>query len=173
MTAANWTDGVLELVRDNSSLIEIVLFVLGFAESIVFFSFFIPASVLFLAIGGLHAASGGALWPLILAGAAGSFVGDLVSYWIGWYYRDRLPTMWPFNRHPEWLSNANRFFEKYGLAGIVLAKFVGPMRPLVPTISGAVSMPRGAFLLASAVSSIIWAIVFLVPSYYGVSWFTS
>lgn len=172
MASGHWTDSVLQFVREHETLIEVVLFVLGFAESIVFFSFFIPASVLFLAIGGLHGASGGELWPLVCAGAAGAFLGDIVSYGIGWRYRDRLQGMWPFNRHPEWLSNASRFFDRYGILGVVIAKFVGPMRPLVPTISGAVAMPRGAFLAASGVSSVVWSIVFLVPAYYGVGWLT-
>lgn len=163
---------LLRFVRDNGALIEVVLFVLAFAESIVLFSFFIPASVLFLAIGGLHGASGGVLWPLVLAGAAGAFLGDLVSYAIGWRYRDRLQQMWPFNRHPEWLGNAQRFFDRWGILGVVLAKFVGPMRPLVPTISGAVDMPRGPFVAASVVSSVVWSLVFLVPTYYGVGWLT-
>lgn len=160
---------ILEFVRNNETLIEATIFVLAFGESIVLFSFFIPASAIFLGIGALQAASGGALWPLLIAGTIGAFLGDLVSYWIGWRYRNDLHSTWPFRTHPEWLPNARRFLERYGIAGVVVAKFIGPMRPLVPTISGACAMPGRSFLLASGVSSLIWSIVFLVPTFYGVS----
>jgi membrane protein DedA with SNARE-associated domain len=168
MEADTMIAATLRFVRDNEAAVEAVLFLLAFGESIVFFSFFIPASLLFLAIGGLHGASGGDLLPLLLAGAAGAFFGDLVSYWIGWRYRDDLQNRWPFRSNPEWLPMARRFFDKWGILGVVAAKFIGPMRPLVPTISGAVSMPWGPFVAASAVSSFVWALVFLVPTFYGV-----
>ena len=159
--------GITRFARENEALIEATLFALGFAESIVLFSFFIPASVLFIAIGGLQGAIGGEILPLVLAGTAGAFLGDIVSYYIGWHYRERLPSMWPFRANPGWLPTARRFFDKWGIAGVVVAKFIGPMRPLVPTISGAVSMPRPLFVTASALSSLIWSLVFLLPAYYG------
>ena len=165
MEAGKLIEGTLRFVRENETLVEAVLFILAFGESIVLFSFFIPASLLFLAIGGLHGASGGNLLPLLLAGTCGAFLGDLVSYWIGWRYRNDLKNRWPFRGNPEWLPKARAFFERWGIAGVVVAKFIGPMRPLVPTISGAVSMPWGIFVAASAVSSFVWAVVFLGPTF--------
>lgn len=163
---------ILEFTRNNEKLIEAVIFLLAFGESIVLFSFFIPASALFLAIGALQAASGGELWPLLVAGTVGAFLGDLVSYWIGWRYRHDLQNTWPFRNHPEWLPNARRFLEKYGVAGVIAAKFIGPMRPLIPTISGACAMPGRSFVLASGISSLVWSVVFLVPTFYGVGFLT-
>lgn len=170
MELTGWAAALIQFVQDNRRLVEVVLFLLAMGESIVLVSFFIPASLLFLAIGGLHAAAGGEIVPLIIAGTLGAFLGDFVSYYIGWRYRDGLQRRWPFNAHPEWLGNANRFFDKWGIAGVVVAKFIGPMRPLVPTISGAVAMPPRAFVPASAVSSLVWSIVFLAPTFYGVDW---
>lgn len=162
--------GIIRFARENETLIEVILFLLGFAESLVLVSFFIPASVLFIAIGGVQGASGGEIWPMVLAGTAGAFLGDIVSYYIGWRYRERLQFMWPFRSNPGWLPSARRFFDQWGIAGVVVAKFVGPMRPLVPTISGAVAMPGMLFATASAVSSLVWSLVFLVPAFYGVEW---
>ena len=170
MLGEGWIAATLQFVRENETLIEVILFLLAFGESIVLFSFFIPASVLFLGIGGLHAASGGDILPLILAGTAGAFLGDVVSYWIGWRYRENLHKVWPFRSNPDWLPNARRFFDRWGIPGVVIAKFVGPMRPIVPTISGAVAMPGVPFVAASVISSFIWACVFLLPTYYGVEW---
>lgn len=170
MQDVTWTAQLLRFVQENETLIEVVLFSLAFCESIVLVSFFVPASVLFLGIAALQSASGGDIMPMIIAGTLGAFLGDYVSYYIGWKYRNDLPNKWPFSRNPDWLPRARAFFDRWGILGVVVAKFVGPMRPLVPTISGAVAMPGRAFASASAVSSLVWSVVFLAPTYYGIGW---
>lgn len=157
----------LAYLRKNEALVEVALFALGFLESFVFTSIFVPASLLFIAIGVMHGAAGGEFLPLLLSGTAGCFAGDLASYWVGWRFRDELPRRWPFKANPEWLPKARSFFERWGIAGVIAAKFIGPMRPIVPVVGGALHMPWALFAMASATSSIVWAAVFLVPGYYG------
>ena len=59
MDLDRFANATLEFARQNEALIEVTLFCLGFAESLVITSFFVPASVLFLGIAALHGASGG------------------------------------------------------------------------------------------------------------------
>jgi membrane protein DedA with SNARE-associated domain len=157
----------LQFCRDNEALIEVALFVLGFAESLVVISFFVPASALFLVIAGLQEASGGAFWPILLAGGAGAFAGDVASYAAGRYFKDDLHRRWPFRDHPGWLEGARAFLDRWGILGIIAAKFVGPLRPLAPAVCGMLHMPLIPFLASSALSSLLWAFAFLAPSYYG------
>lgn len=160
----------LKFVRENEALVEVTLFCLGFAESLVITSFFVPASVLFLGIAALHGASGGEFLPILLAGTAGAFLGDIATYAIGRRYKDQVRQHWPFRNNPDLLPKASAFFERWGLLGVVVGKFVGPMRPLIPLVSGVVSMPWLTFGIASAVSSLIWSIAFLAPAFYGLKW---
>ena len=163
-------DATLTFVRENRGFVEVTLFWLGFAESLIITSFFIPASAIFLAIAALHSAAGGDFLPMVAAGTAGAFLGDIVSYWIGWKYKDRLRGHWPFRGNPNLLPKASAFFERWGIMGIVLGKFVGPMRPVIPLVGGVVAMPWLSFGIASAVSSLVWSIVFLAPTFYGLKW---
>ena len=170
MDLKGFIDATLAFARQNETLIEVTLFCLGFAESLVITSFFVPASVLFLGIAALHSASGGDFLPILLAGTAGAFLGDIVTYAIGRRYKEKVRARWPFRQHPHLIAKASAFFERWGILGVVVGKFVGPMRPMIPLIGGIVAMPWLAFGIASAVSSLVWSIVFLAPAFYGLKW---
>lgn len=170
MAESGTWDALLDFVRRNEALVEVIVFALGFAESLVFVSFFVPASVLFLGIGALQSASHAPFLPLMLAGTAGCLAGDLVSYLLGRYMRENVERVWPFSRHPNLLARSRIMFERRGMSAIFFSKFVGPLRPVVPFVGGAMHMPLLAFTIASAVSSLAWSIVFLAPAYYGVTW---
>jgi undecaprenyl-diphosphatase len=101
---------------------------------------------------------------------AGAFAGDIASYVIGLRCKHTLPRMWPLRSNPQWLPNARAFVDRYGTIGIVAAKFVGPLRPMVPTTCGLLNMPWLPFLAASATSSLVWSFAFLAPSYYSLQW---
>ncbi len=166
---ATWTEQAQRLMRDHIALAEPMVFLLGFCESIAFVSLFVPSSVLFLAIGGMHSAAGGAFWTTWLAGAFGAFLGDIVSYFAGRYFKNDIGQVWPFSKNPEWYVAAVGFFKKWGVLSVVGGKFLGFMRPFLPVVAGAMQMPFPLFLLASALSSLAWAGVFLAPG-YGLTW---
>ncbi len=163
-------DQLLTLARDHQTLIAPLVFVLGFAESIALVSLFVPSTLLFLGIGAIHHAAGGAFVPVWLAGAAGACLGDLVSYGIGCYFKDRINTVWPFRKYPGFIGKAKELDEKWGALALVGSKFLGMLRPFAPVMAGAISMPWGRFLLASAAGASLWAGVFLSPG-YGLSLF--
>lgn len=168
MSAQSWWDAAVNFTRENEQLIEVVLFGLGFAESLMFVSFFVPASALFLAIAALEGAAGNPVLPIVLAGAAGCFAGDITSYFMGQWLKGDVRNRWPFSRHPEWLTRTENLFEKRGVLTILIAKFIGPLRPVVPFVAGVTHMRLLPFASASLVSSLLWAAAFLLPSYYGI-----
>lgn len=168
---ADFKDMALDLVRQHIALAEPVCFLLGFAESIAFISLLVPSSLLFLGIGGLHSAAGGELWTTAIAGGMGAFLGDIVSYFMGRYFKNEIGQIWPFNTRPEWYAGALGIFKKWGAYSIIGGKFLGFARPFLPVVAGASQMNFAAFLAASSVSSLVWATVFLSPG-YGVTWLT-
>ena len=168
MSAQSWWEAAVDFARENEHLIEVVLFGLGFAESLVFVSVFVPASALFLAIAALEGAAGNPLLPILFAGAAGCFAGDMVSYFLGQSIKGDIKSNWLFVRRPQWLTRTQNLFRSRGILTIFLSKFIGPLRPVVPFVAGAMHMPLAPFIGASAVSSFLWATAFLLPSYYGI-----
>lgn len=158
-------DTVIGFVRDNLAWTPAIVFALGFAESIAFVSLFIPSTILFLGIGGLHSAAGGQFTHVWLAGALGAAIGDGISYAAGHHFKHGVSSIWPFSRVPGLLPKARKVFERWGFWSIIGGKFIGGLRPFVPVVAGMLEMPWMLFALGSIVSSLIWAGVFLAPGY--------
>ncbi|MEL7047751.1 MAG: DedA family protein [Pseudomonadota bacterium] len=162
----------MAFVERNMDLAEPIVFALGFGESIALISLFIPSTVLFLGIGGLHAAAGGEFLFVWLAGAAGAFLGDIVSFAAGRFFRKDIRHMWPLSQNPQWYVVSRLFTRRRGMLGIVISKFLGAFRPFIPVVAGATGMSWPAFLIASPISCLLWAGAFLSPG-YGMSWVLS
>ena len=158
-------DQIMALARDHNEWIAPLVFALGFCESIALVSLFVPSTILFLGIGAIHHAAGGAFVPVWIAGAAGACLGDIVSYGMGRYFQNSIETIWPFSKYPNVITKAKAMDEKWGALALVGSKFLGMLRPFAPVMAGTISMPAGRFLLASAAGALIWAGVFLAPGY--------
>lgn len=165
MSLEQLKDALLALARDHTELTGIIVFVLGFAESLVLVSLFVPSTVLFLALGAIHSAAGGAFWPIWLAGATGAFLGDCLSFALGRWFKSDVVKVWPMSRYPELIPKGHALFERWGVMSLIGSKFVGGLRPFVPIAAGAMIMPWALFLIGSALSCLLWAGVFLSPGY--------
>ncbi|MCB1568449.1 MAG: DedA family protein, partial [Xanthomonadales bacterium] len=97
--------------------------------------------------------------------ALGAFLGDGLSYVLGRVHGDRLRRIWPFSRHPEWLPQGEAMLRRHGLKSILIARYVGAVRPLVPAIAGMLDMPAKRYVPASAIAGLSWAAVFLIPGW--------
>lgn len=161
----------LTFIRDHKDWITPIVFVLAFGESLAFLSLLLPATAILFAVGGLIGASGVSVVPVWTAAAAGAFFGDWLSYWFGFHYHDQVGQMWPLSRHPHLLERGHRFFEKWGVVGVFIGRFFGPLRAAVPLVAGMCGMPQGKFQAANAASAVVWAAGILAPGVLGVSWF--
>ncbi len=160
-----WWETALAFATEHAHLTALIVFALGFGESIALVSLFIPSTFLFLGIGAIHSAAGGEFWPVWLAGATGAAIGDCVSYALGRYFKEDVRSIWPISKVAHLIPKGEALFERWGFLSIIGGKFIGGLRPFVPVVAGTLSMPISLFVLASAVSSLLWAGVFLAPGY--------
>lgn len=156
---------VTAFVKANLAYAEPIVFLLGFAEGIPGLSILVPSSALFLAIGGMHSAAGGAFWHLWLAASAGAVIGDCVTYSLGRYLRHDVERLRYFAVHPNALAAGHKVFERWGSLTVLVGKFTGFARPFIPVVAGIVEMPLPLFIAASMLSSLAWAGAFLAPGY--------
>ena len=115
---------------------------IAFIESLVVVGFFLPGILILFGIGALLGMGEGEVWaPIWIGGTLGAFCGDLLSFWIGHRYQLHLRRMWPFSRYPgnaacaAWCSSSGTA-QKSVLAG----RFIGPLRPVIPTTAGMMGM---------------------------------
>lgn len=145
-----------------------VLFAIIFAESGLFFGFFLPGDSLLLLAGllaykGVTLSTGEVvklnLWVLMPLLFAAAVLGDNVGYWFG---RKVGPPL--FKRpqsllfRPKNLQAAKAFYDKHGGKTITIARFMPFIRTFVPIVAGAVSMHWGRFMFFNLFGGLIWAV---------------
>jgi len=163
---------VVAFVRDHQAWAAPVAFALAFGESLAFVSLVVPATVILVTIGGLLGASDIDVIPIVLAAGVGGTLGYSVSYWIGLYFKDSITNYWPFRAYPAMMKRGQEFFEKYGVFGVFLGHFFGPIRAVIPVIAGMASMRQIPFQIANVSSAFLWAAGVIVPSFLGLKWLT-
>jgi undecaprenyl-diphosphatase len=154
---------VLEWVSLHPGWSYSVIFLVAMAESLAIVGLIVPGVVIMFGIGALIASGVIAFWPAMGWAVAGAVTGDGLSFWVGHHYRERLATFWPFSRHPESLRRGIDFFEKYGGKSVVLGRFFGPTRGVIPLIAGMMDMPALRFGLVNVLSALVWAPLYLLP----------
>lgn len=159
---------IVDFVKNNQSWAAPVVFALAFAESLAFLSLIVPATFILVGIAGLLSVSGISFWPVLIAGWLGSALGYSLSYWIGLIFKDSIHNCWPFTTHPYLLPRGRQFFDKYGLLGVFMGHFFGPVRAVVPLVAGMFAMSHLKFQVANLSSSAIWAVGVLSPAILGI-----
>jgi len=154
--------GVVEFVREHQVWAAPIVGALAFGESLAFVSLLIPAWSALIGIGALVGASDVKFWPVWAAAALGAALGDWLSYWLGYTFKDQVARMWPLSRHPEMLPRAGRFVGKWGVPGIFIGRFFGPLRAAVPLAAGVFEMPYWHFQIANFSSAFVWSATLLL-----------
>ncbi len=153
---------VTGFVRDHESWAAPVVFALAFGESLAFISLVVPAWSALIAIGALIAMSDLPFWPVWLAASLGAALGDWLSYWVGFHFKDRIAGLWPLSRYPAMLPRAEKFVRDWGVPSIFIGRFFGPLRASVPLVAGIFEMPYWRFQIANFSSALVWAAVLLI-----------
>ena len=152
---------IATFVRDHAVWAPPIVFALAFGESLAFISLLIPAWSVLVAIGALLGSSGIDFYPVWIAGALGAAAGDWLSYWIGLKLEYSVAKIWPLSRHPELIPRGERFVKTWGIPGIFIGRFFGPLRAVVPLVAGIFEMPFWYFQIANVSSALVWAAVLL------------
>jgi membrane protein DedA with SNARE-associated domain len=152
-----WMHGLIEFVRQNQVWAAPIVLLLAFGESLAFISLLLPAWGALVAIGALVGASGISFWPVLIAGAVGAALGDWLSYWFGFKYKDHVAQIWPLSKFPELLPRGEAFVKKWGVPSIYIGRFFGPLRASVPLAAGIFEMPYWRFQVAKFTSAFIWS----------------
>lgn len=151
-----------DFVRDHQAWAAPIVLVLAFGESLAFISLVFPAWGALVAIGALIGVSGISFWPVWLAGGLGAALGDWVSYWFGYKYKEHVAEMWPLSRYPGILLRGEAFVNDWGVPSIFIGRFFGPLRASVPLAAGIFEMPYGRFQIANFSSALVWSAVLLL-----------
>jgi len=167
-------DFILHLDRYLDALLQAygawvypLVFLVVFAETGLVVTPFLPGDSLLFTLGALAARGGLALVPLLLVLAAAAILGDTVNYWIG----QRIgPRAFAAERskifRPEYLRRTEQFYERYGAATIIVARFVPIVRTFAPFLAGVGRMRYARFLAYNVVGGLAWVALFVLGGYF-------
>ncbi len=151
---------ILELL-DPKILIQTVgilgVFAVIFAESGLFFGFFLPGDSLLFTAGLLASQDYFSITSLIFGCIIFAILGDNVGYAFGRRVGEKIFIREDsFFFHKKHVARAQIFYEKYGKKAIVLARFVPVVRTFAPILAGVGKMQYRTFLVYNIVGGVVW-----------------
>ena len=156
---------VILWLKDNPEWIALGVFGAAFIESFALIGVVIPGVVLLAVISGM-AASTLNVFELVLIAYIASFLADILSFLLGTSISKSIDKLWPFNKYPYLLGQGRSFVKRFGILGVFVGKFIGPIRPLLPLTAGSLGMNFKHFSIVEIFSSFLWALLYTVPGYY-------
>jgi membrane-associated protein len=137
-----------------------------FAESGLFFGFFLPGDSLLFTAGILASTKVLPFWLLIITLPIAAILGDSVGYWFG---RKVGPALFrrPESRlfKPAYAIEAQAFFTIHGKKALVLARFLPLIRTFVPIVAGVGKMSYRDFIFYNIIGGTVWTLSMFLLGY--------
>src|SRR5581483_5107367 len=140
-----------------------------FAETGLFFGFFLPGDYL-LVLAGLLCAMGVLhvnIYVLLLSLIAAGVLGNYTGYWFG--FRTG-PVLFKRNESfffkRRYVNMAEEFYAKYGGMALVLGRFFPIIRTFAPIFAGVVKLNIRKFTIYNFIGSITWVSVLTLTGFF-------
>ena len=153
-------------LQQNPEWIILGLCSAAFIESFALIGIIIPGVVLLAAISGLAASTNLSIFYVVSLVYVSSCIADISSFLLGKFLSKKIDHVWPFNKNPSWLEQGRKFSKSYGVPGVFLGRFIGPIRPLIPITVGSLSMNLKTFIYVDLISGLLWAPLYTLPGYF-------
>ncbi|PHS72348.1 MAG: phosphoesterase PA-phosphatase [Cycloclasticus sp.] len=160
---ADFLNYITELINQYPTWAGAIVFLVAMLESLALIGVVVPGVAIMFAIGVLISNGSLDLLSTVLWAAAGASLGDGLSYALGRHYDEKIYQIAWFQKHPEVLEKGHAFFGKYGVISILIGRFVGPIRAVIPLIAGILDMPIKQYIPINIIASILWAPAYLFP----------
>ncbi|TCC96338.1 DedA family protein [Pedobacter hiemivivus] len=146
----------------------VVMFVI-FAETGLFFGFFLPGDYL-LFLAGMFVATGKLdvnIYVLIFGLCVSAVSGNFVGYWFG---RKTGPVLYhrkeSFFFKRRYLKAAEEYYNKQGAFALIMGRFVPIVRTFAPIFAGVVKLDFKRFALYNVAGALIWIASLTLLGYF-------
>ena len=146
-----------EFVLTYGNWVYGLLFLIIFVETGVVVMPFLPGDSLLFVVGALCGAGLMSLPLVVVLLTAAAILGNQSNYAIGRHFGPRV-FQWKGSRFfdKNAFDQAHAFYEKYGGATIIAARFMPFLRTFAPFVAGVAQMTRRKFTLYDVVGGVLW-----------------
>lgn len=159
----------MELVSFFSSFGVVGLASILFIETAFLPAFFLPGDTLLFTAG--YFIQGGELqmYQAIFWLSLAAFLGNMASYFLGLWAGNRIHNyIEKRSKLKDGFAKTHRFYERYGLLTLLIARFVPMVRTVAPFLAGVMKMKIMPFTLISLLGAFVWVSVGLaLGSFFG------
>ena len=160
-------------IFDPESLVSggglLIVFLLIYGSTGLFFCFFIPSGALLFTTG-IYTATGGLqndLFTVCCLLILASILGNLTGYWFGWktgplLYK-RKDSRFFKKQH---LKTAETFYNKYGWLALTVGLYLPIIRTFASIVAGMVKLNFRRFILLTVTGSVVWILSFVLAGYF-------
>lgn len=161
----SWLNDITAWLTLNPQWLAAAIFIVACVECLAIAGLIVPGTVLLFAITALAGSGALPLGQTLLLGFLGGLLGDGISYFLGRYFHQNIRQLPGLRHHPEWMNGAEAYFQKYGIASLLVGRFIGPLRPMLPMIAGMCDMPLPRFAAVSLLAGAGWSVAYLLPGW--------
>ena len=164
MNAADFQP-IIDWLSAHPDLVVISIALIAFVESLALAGIVVPGVLLLFLVAALAGNLSIPLWEVLTAGFVGAALGDGLSFYLGHFFKDSLRQYWPFSKYPKALKLGEDFFSKHGGKSVIIGRFIGPIRPVLPLIAGMLGMSQVRVISFNLASAVAWSPFYLLPGY--------
>lgn len=127
---------LLHLLTQSLAFTLFVVMLVTFLESLALVGMLLPGTVMMTSVGALIGSGEVGFYTAWAAATVGCLMGDWLSYFIGRRFKEPLHR-WSFlKKHKSLLAKTEHALHNHSMATVLLGRFIGPTRPIVPMVAG-------------------------------------
>ncbi|TKI08929.1 DedA family protein [Martelella alba] len=151
------------LVNQSLAFSLMAVALVAFLESLALVGLLLPGTVMMASLGALIGGGTLGFYPAWAAGIIGCFCGDWISYLLGHGFKKPLKKSAFMQKHRTMLNKTEYALHRHSLLTVLIGRFVGPTRPLVPLVAGMLDLPPLKFALPNVIGCLAWPPVYFLP----------
>jgi undecaprenyl-diphosphatase len=160
-----WLDSLSAWLTAHPAWLGLAIFLIACVECLAIAGILVPGTILLFAVAVLAGNGALTLGATLALAFCGGLLGDALSYAIGRYFHQDIRRLPGLRHHPQWLLGAEAYFQRYGVASLLVGRYIGPLRPMLPMVAGMLNMPLGRFIAVSLLAAAGWAVAYLLPGW--------
>jgi undecaprenyl-diphosphatase len=162
---SHWLDSITFWLEAHPQWLGLAIFLLACFECLAIAGLLVPGTVVLFAAGVLAGSGALSLWETLLLGYFGGLLGDALSYALGRRFHQNIRRLPLLRDRPQWLQGAESYFQRYGVVSLLVGRYIGPLRPMLPMVAGMLDMPLPRFIAVSMLAASGWSVAYLMPGW--------